>query len=32
MEIVLDGDDLVMVDDVFEQVLAKVEVQNELSN
>jgi hypothetical protein len=32
MEIVLDGDDLVMVDDVFEQVLAKMEVQNELSN
>jgi hypothetical protein len=32
MEIVLDGDELVMVDDVFEEVLAKVEVQNELSN
>jgi hypothetical protein len=32
MEIVLDGDDLVMVDNVFEQVLAKVEVENELSN
>ena len=32
MEIVLDGDDLIMVDDAFEQVLAKVEVQNEFSN